>query len=250
MKRFRIRLTSMAVLALFTLGSLFVFSAAAWAKIPTASEWQALKKEHKIPNSKFNLGKAIKNYESAREKIMKSKEERGSKKWAEQAQNAAKSAVALDKVLEKYYADAKKNHADKKEFLSYLKAMKTDLDKEIIMFSSYASKYGKGEKSTVAAALKKYIKTFKSAAKSLKKNSDKAAVCKVYGGAYRGIGTQMPELKKHHKEYASVADKFVKESELVNKMCNGKVDFDAEKGIYAMKVTVEYLEKSLKDILK
>ena len=249
MKRLRFDWIGAVGSILFVLGVLCFSGASAWAKIPTYGEWQAVEKEHKIPQSK-DLGKALKKYESAKEKILKSKEERGSKKWASQAQGAAKAGVELDKVLDKYYADAKKKHKDKGEFLAFLKDMRNTLDKEIIMFSSYASRYGKGEKSTVAASLKKYIKTFKSAVKKLNKDSEKQDVCKVYGGPYRGIGTQLPEVKKHHKKYAAVADKYIKESELITKMCNSKGDFDTEKAIYAMKVTVEYLEQSMKDILK
>ncbi len=243
------RLAGAITLILFIVGSMFFVTGNAWAKMPTYAEWEAQRKEHDIPKNK-KMASAFKKYEKSKEAAFSSKEPRGSKKWAGKYKTLGKAGVSLDKVLAKHRKNTKKKYGGKKEYLDFLKMMNAALDKEIITFTGVASKYGKGEKSTTAIALKKYIKIYKKDAKSLKNNSDKGDICAVYRGPYRGIGTQLPEFKKHHKKYAKVADKFTKEASKVNGMCNAKGDFDAEKTIYTMNVTVEYLEKSLKKVLK
>lgn len=248
MERFKSKSVGVVGLILFIAGAIALCGGTALAKVPDYNEWQGVKKDHDIPNSKFNLGKALKKYDSAKEKM--NKEEYRSEKWAAQVKKVAKAAVSLDKVLEKYYKDAKKKHADKDDFIDYLEDMNKTLDNEIIAYSGYAAEYGKGEKNTLAAALKKYIKAYKSKSRSLDKDSTKSELCKVYRGPYRGIGTLLPKFKEKHKKYGNVVDKFMDGANLPTEMCNGRVDFDAEKGIYAMDVTVEYLEKSLKKVLK
>ena len=249
MTRLQCKLTGVVTIILFIVGSIVFATESAWAKMPTYAEWKTQVKKYDIPKDK-KMAKAFKKYEKAKNAAFTSKEARGSKKWAGKYKALGKAGISLDKVLEKHRANTKKKHGDKKEYLDFLKMMNKQLDKDIITFTGIASKYGKGEKSTTAIALKKYIKIFKKQAKSLKNNSDQGEICAVYRGPYRGIGTQLPEFKKHHKKYAKIADKFTKNATKVNKMCNAKGNFDAEKTIYTMKVTVEYLEKSLKNVLK
>jgi hypothetical protein len=250
MKPSRYRLIGITVTMLFAITCVLLPGPGAWAAgVPTVAQWKALKSEHGIANSKHNMGKALKNYNKFANAALRTSEDRGSDKWAKQYKSAAKASGKLDKTVTAYRKDMKKKYPDKKAFLAELKEIQRKASNNIILFNNMLSKYGGADRKDVAYALKAYIKKFKKSSKKMDGNSTKDAVKALYTGPYRGVGTVMPEVKKHYDEYAKVVKKWNKAFDRATKLTNSS-NFDAEKAVYAMKVSVEYVEQSMSAVLK
>jgi hypothetical protein len=249
MKRLGCRVTVVVVMVLFAAGSVVFCSPDAWAKPPTFAEWKALKREHGIANSKHNVGKALKNYHKYKDAAIGTREAKGSPNWTKQYKSYAKASGQLEKKLTAYRKDIKIKYPTKNEFLKKVKQMKREAANSIISANGALSRAGGGDRQSVTYSLKAYIKKFKKAAKKLSGTSSQEDVCAVYTGEFRGIGTVMPEVQKHFDEYQKVVRKWNKGFGKATKLCRGS-NFDAEKAIYAMKVSVEYVEQSMSAVLK